>query len=378
VSSGAAHSNVSANASANPPADVSVLIMAGGTGGHVFPALAVARALARDGVRVDWLGTPSSFESRLVPGEGIAFHAVPVRGLRGKGVAGWLKAPFALSRALWLALGALRQLSPDLVLGMGGYATGPGGVAARLLGKPLVIHEQNAVPGLTNRLLARIATRVLEAFPGSFPAPRRAHLTGNPVREEVIRIAAPEQRLAGRSGALRLLVLGGSQGARVLNTIVPGAIAALDDPSIIEVRHQSGEAHLEDTRARYRAAGIDAEPVPFIADVAEAYAWADLVVCRAGALTVSELAVAGVASVLVPFPYAVDDHQTRNGRHLADAHAALLIDEKDLDAERLGALLAEYHGARDRLLAMATAARRLGKPRATREVCDCCLELVHV
>ncbi|MDX1433157.1 MAG: undecaprenyldiphospho-muramoylpentapeptide beta-N-acetylglucosaminyltransferase [Gammaproteobacteria bacterium] len=357
---------------------VSVLIMAGGTGGHVFPALAVARELERDGVRVDWLGTPSSFESRLVPDAGIAFHEVPVSGLRGKGVAGWLKAPFALTRALWLALRALKKLSPDLVLGMGGYATGPGGVAARLLGKPLVIHEQNAVPGLTNRLLARIATRVLEAFPGSFPAPCRARLTGNPVREEVIRVAEPEQRLAGRSGALRLLVLGGSQGARVLNVIVPNAIAGLADASIVEVRHQTGDAHLEETRARYRDAGIDAEPVAFIDDVAEAYAWADLVVCRAGALTVSELAAAGVASVLVPFPYAVDDHQTRNGRHLADAHAALLIDEKDLDAQRLGTLLAEFHEARDRLLAMARAARRLGMPRATRDVCDCCMELVHV
>ena len=356
---------------------LSVLVMAGGTGGHVFPALAVARQLESEGARVVWLGTPDSFESRLIPDTGIQFHEVPVRGLRGKGWLGWVQAPFALTRALLLALRALRELSPDLVLGMGGYATGPGGVAARLLGKPLVIHEQNAVPGLTNRLLARIATRVLEAFPCSFPASRRARHTGNPVREEVVELPAPEQRLTGRSGPLRLLVLGGSQGARVLNEVVPAAIAGLADPAIVEVRHQTGEAYLEDTRERYHRAGIAAEPVAFIEDVAGAYGWADLVVCRAGALTISELAVAGVASVLVPFPYAVDDHQTRNGLHLANAQAAVLIDQSDLNATRLGSLLAEFHGARERLLRMAVAARRLGIPTATRQVSDCCLELAH-
>lgn len=356
----------------------SILIMAGGTGGHVFPALAVARLLQGEGARVLWLGTPGSFESRLIPGTGIPFHEVPVQGLRGKGWLGWLKAPFALARALLLALRALRELAPDLVLGMGGYATGPGGVAARLLGKPLVIHEQNAVPGLTNRLLAHIATRVLEAFPGSFPPSRRACHTGNPVRDEVARVPSPEERLAGRSGPLRVLVLGGSQGARVLNQVVPRAVAGLADSGIVQVRHQTGKAHLQDTRARYRGAGIEAEVVDFIDDVAEAYAWADLVVCRAGALTISELAVAGVASVLVPYPYAVDDHQTRNGESLANADAAVLIAESELDATRLGGLLAEFHSARQRLLHMAVAARRLGVPGATRKVSDCCLELVHV
>jgi len=356
---------------------VSVLIMAGGTGGHVFPALAVARQLMHEDARVVWFGTPASFESRLIPAAGIPFYEVPVKGLRGKGWLGWLKAPFALAGALLVALRALKKLSPDLVLGMGGYATGPGGVAARLLGKPLIIHEQNAVPGLTNRLLARIATRVLEAIPGSFPASRRASHTGNPVREEVARVAAPEQRLAGRSGPLRLLVLGGSQGARILNEVVPRAVAGLADARIVEVWHQTGEAHLQDTRKRYREAGIEAEVMAFIDDVADAYEWADLVVCRAGALTVSELAVAGVASVLVPYPYAVDDHQTRNGLSLANADAALLIHQNELNATRLGGLLAEFHGARDRLLSMAVAARRLGIPDATRRVSDCCLELAH-
>lgn len=363
--------------SPRPASSASVLVMAGGTGGHVFPALAVARQLMRQGARVVWLGTPGSFESRLIPSTGIAFQEVPVKGLRGKGWMRWLKAPFALSRALVLALRVLKRLSPDLVLGMGGYATGPGGVAARLLGKPLVIHEQNAVPGLTNRLLARIATRVLEGFPGSFPPSRRACHTGNPVREEVVQVPAPEQRLAGRSGPLRLLVLGGSQGARVLNEVVPRAVAGLADASIVEVRHQSGEAHLQDTRQRYGEAGVEAETMAFIDDMAAAYAWADLVVCRAGALTVAELAVAGVASVLVPFPHAVDDHQTRNGRRLADAQAAVLIDQSEFDASRLGGLLAEFHAARDRLLSMAMAARSLGAPAATRKVSDCCLELAH-
>jgi UDP-N-acetylglucosamine--N-acetylmuramyl-(pentapeptide) pyrophosphoryl-undecaprenol N-acetylglucosamine transferase len=368
---------MSAATKARERVTASILIMAGGTGGHVFPALAVARQLQSHGARVLWLGTPGSFESRLIPGTGIPFHEVPVQGLRGKGLLGWLKAPFTLAHALLLALRALRRLSPDLVLGMGGYATGPGGVAARLLGKPLVIHEQNAVPGLTNRLLAHIATRVLEGFPGSFPPSRRACHTGNPVREEVARVPAPEQRLAGRSGPLRVLVLGGSQGARVLNETVPRAIAGLADASIVEVRHQTGAAHLHDTLEAYAQAGVDAEAVAFIEDVAGAYAWADLVVCRAGALTIAELAVAGVASVLVPFPHAVDDHQTRNGETLANADAAVLINQSDLNAGRLGGLLAELHGARERLLNMAVAARRLGLPGATRTVSDCCLELAH-
>lgn len=358
--------------------DVTVLIIAGGTGGHVFPALAVALRLRERGTRVVWLGTPGGLESRLVPDTGIPLHVVAVRGLRGKGLLGWLMAPLALTRGLLAALVTLRRVSPDLVLGMGGYAAGPGGIAARLLGKPLVIHEQNAVPGLTNRWLARVATRVLEAFPGSFPAERGARHTGNPVREELARIDAPERRLARRSGPLRVLVLGGSQGARILNEVVPGAIAELSDPAMVEVRHQTGPGHLDATRTRYAAMGMEGAPVGFIEDMADAYGWADLVVCRSGALTVSELAVAGAAAVLVPFPHAVDDHQTKNGRYLADAHAAVLIDQSQFDAPRLGRLLTELHGARDRIVAMAVAARRLAVPDATDRVIACCRELVHV
>ena len=355
-----------------------VLIMAGGTGGHVFPALAVANALAARGVRVCWLGTPWGLEARVVPAAGHDLRTVPVRGLRGGGLLGWLRAPFALARALGLTLGVMRDTDPHLVIGMGGYASGPGGVAAWLLGKPLVVHEQNAVPGLTNRLLALLASRVLEAFPGSFPPARRARHTGNPLRAELTRAPPPEQRLAGRSGALRLLVLGGSQGARVLNEIVPDAIAAMTDRRAVEIRHQAGERNLADARARYAAHGIDASPVGFIEDMAAAYGWADLVVCRAGALTVAELAAVGVASLLVPFPYATDDHQTANGRFLADAGAALLVRQDELDATRLGRLFAELHAARDRLVRMAVAARRLAVPDATERVLESCLELARV
>jgi UDP-N-acetylglucosamine--N-acetylmuramyl-(pentapeptide) pyrophosphoryl-undecaprenol N-acetylglucosamine transferase len=361
-----------------PDAHMKVLIIAGGTGGHVFPALAVALRLRDRGARVAWLGTPGGLESRLVPDTGIPLHVVAVRGLRGKGPLGWLLAPLSVARALLQALATLKRISPDLVLGMGGYAAGPGGIAARLLGKPLIIHEQNAVPGLTNRWLSRVATRVLEAFPGSFPPERDARHTGNPVREELVGIDAPEIRLAHRAGPLRLLVLGGSQGARALNEVVPGAIAGLADPTMVEVRHQTGPVHLDDTRTRYAAVGMASAPVGFIEDMADAYGWADLVVCRSGALTVSELAVAGAAAVLVPFPYAVDDHQTKNGNYLADAHAAMLIHQDEFDAPRLGRLLAELHGARDRLMAMAVAARRLAVPDATDRVVDCCRELAHV
>ena len=358
--------------------DATVLIIAGGTGGHVFPALAVADALTARGARVCWLGTPWGLEARVVPEAGLELRTVPVRGLRGKGALGWLRAPFALARALWLALAVVRETEPDLVIGMGGYASAPGGIAAWMLGKPLVIHEQNAVPGLTNRLLARIASRVLEAFPGSFPPARRARHTGNPLRAAFTRERPPEERLADRRGALRLLVLGGSQGARVLNEMVPAALAAMADRRVVEVRHQAGERNLADARARYATLGLEEAATGFIEDMATAYGWADLVVCRAGALTVSELAAVGVASLLVPYPYAADDHQTANGRFLADAGAALLIRQDELDATRLGRLFAELHAARDRLVRMAVAARRLAVPDATERVLACCRELARV
>ena len=354
-----------------------VMVMAGGTGGHVFPALATAHELARRGVEICWLGAPGGFEARLVPQHGFELELVPVRKLRGQGVAAKLLAPVHLVRATLHAAQVLRRRRPGLVLGMGGFVSGPGGVVSRLLGLPLVIHEQNAVPGLTNRWLARIATRVLEAFPGSFPDTTGAVAVGNPVRAEISALPAPEVRLAGREAPVRLLVVGGSLGAQVLNEVLPAALARLPSGVRPQVRHQAGRGKAEGARAAYRDAGVDAEVSEFLDDMAGAYAWADLVVCRAGALTVSELAAAGVGSVLVPYPHAVDDHQTRNAAFLADAGAARLLPQAGLSAERLGGLLEALVSDRPGLLAMARAARGLARPDATARVADCCEEVLR-
>ncbi len=351
-----------------------VLVMAGGTGGHVFPALAVAESLRARGAAVQWLGSRGGMESRLVPARGFPFHAVAVRGLRGRGAAGWLQAPWRVLRAAGAALRVLRRVAPDVVLGMGGYASGPGGVAAWLLRRPLVIHEQNAIPGLTNRILARFARIVLEAFPGSFPARTHARHTGNPVRAEIAALAGQEPRQRAEGAPLRVLVLGGSQGARALNEAVPAALAALGARAAVEVRHQAGERNLDAARAAYAAHGLDVEPLAFIDDMAASYAWADLVLCRAGAMTVAELAAAGVASVLVPYPFAVDDHQSANARFLADAGAALVVPERELQPARLAGLLAEFAAARDRLAGMADAARRVAVLDADARVADACVE----
>ena len=353
-----------------------VVIMAGGTGGHVFPALAVAERLRARGIAVSWLGTRRGIEADLVPRAGFEIDWISVGGLRGKGLLGWLLAPLKLALALGQALAALRRRRPDAVLGLGGFASGPGGVAARLLALPLVIHEQNAVAGLTNRLLARIANRVLEAFPGTFPAARGAVATGNPVRAEIAALPNPEVRLAGRDGALRLLVLGGSQGAGALNALVPAAAARL--PGRLAIRHQCGRAGFDATQAAYAAGGIAAEVLPFIDDMAAAYAWADLVLCRAGALTVAEVAAAGVGALLVPFPHAVDDHQTRNAGYLVERGAGRLLPQAGLDAERLAADLAALAEDRAGLLAMARAARAAARPDATALVAAHCLRAAHL
>ncbi|MCG8428032.1 MAG: undecaprenyldiphospho-muramoylpentapeptide beta-N-acetylglucosaminyltransferase [Chromatiales bacterium] len=349
-----------------------VMVMAGGTGGHVFPALAVADELRQRGAEVFWLGTPNSFEARVVPEHGYELEQISIKGLRGKGLMSWLTAPFKLLMAMNQAAAVIRRRKPNLVIGMGGFASGPGGLVARLLGKPLVIHEQNAVPGMTNRWLARLATRVLEAFPGSFSTDRSATVTGNPVRADIAAVAAPQERFADRQGSLRLLVLGGSQGAQALNETVPQAVAAMDETVRPVIRHQAGRNKLEATQAIYQQMAVDAEVMPFVKDMAEAYAWADLVVCRAGALTVAELAAAGVGSVLVPFPHAVDDHQTRNGRYLADGDAALLIDQSQLSEQWLRDRLMELSADREKVLSMAQAARALALPTATVEVADIC------
>ncbi len=348
-----------------------VLIMAGGTGGHVFPALAVAEELSARGVPVSWLGTRRGLESRVVPAAGYPLETVRVSGLRGRGLLRLLLAPFMLALALGQALLIVLRLRPLAVLGMGGFASGPGGVMAWLLRRPLLIHEQNSVAGTTNRWLAPLARTVMVAFPGSLQERYRPVHTGNPVRGPILRIPGPEQRYASRSGALRVLVVGGSLGAHALNSVVPEAMARLPAPP--EIYHQTGRQELDAVRDGYAAAGIDARVEAFIEDMAAAYAWADLVICRAGALTVAELAVVGVPAILVPFPHATDDHQTGNARFLADAGAAVLLPQQDMSAERLAGMLSDFTEQRSVLQEMAGRAHALAMPDAARRVAELCL-----
>lgn len=350
--------------------------MAGGTGGHIFPALAVADRLRELGAPLLWLGSRRGLENRLVPEAGYRLFRITISGLRGKALGNWLLTPARLLWAFGQALLLLIRNRPAAVLGMGGFASGPGGVAAWLLRIPLLIHEQNAIAGLTNRLLSRLATRVLEAFPGTFSAACKPVHIGNPVRCEIIDIPPPAVRLAERHPPLRLLVLGGSQGAEILNRVVPAAVAQLGVPCP-SIWHQSGSGHDEATQARYKERAIEARVDAFIDDMAAAYAWADLVVCRAGALTVSELAAAGVASILVPFPFAVDDHQTANARYLAEAGAAILLPQSEFGAEPLAALLGELQSRPPQLLKMSERARGLACPQATVRVAELCVELAH-
>jgi UDP-N-acetylglucosamine--N-acetylmuramyl-(pentapeptide) pyrophosphoryl-undecaprenol N-acetylglucosamine transferase len=348
------------------------MIMAGGTGGHVFPALAVADDLRARGWRVVWLGARTGMEATLVPQHGYELAPIRFAGLRGKGLVAKLLLPLNLLVAFWQSLRAIRAHRPDVVLGMGGYIAFPGGMMAALLGRPLAIHEQNSIAGLANRVLAGVADRVMVAFPGALP---RSLPTGNPVREAIARVAPPAQRFAGRSGPLRVLVVGGSLGAAALNERVPQAIALVPAGERPHVVHQSGAKPLDALRAGYAAAGVTADLRPFIEDMAQAYADADVVICRAGATTIAELAAVGVASILVPFPFAVDDHQTTNARYLADAGAAILVQQRDVTAESLAATLRGL--TRDRLLDMADKARALGKPGATRAVAEACTELAR-
>lgn len=341
-----------------------VMIMAGGTGGHVFPALALAEVLRQRSCEVVWLGTRHGIEARLVPAAGIAVEWISVGGLRGKGLLTLLRAPFTVLRALWQSIAAMRRQRPAVVVGLGGYVTGPGGLAAWLLRRPLVIHEQNAVAGFTNRVLARLARPVLEAFAGSFPAARRALVVGNPVRPAFFALPAAAVRYGARNGPLRLLVIGGSQGAARLNAAVPAALA-MGPPGRWQVRHQAGERGLESARRCYADAGVPATIEPFIDDIAAAYAEADLVVCRAGALTVSEIAAAGVAALFVPFAAAVDDHQTRNATHLVERGAATLLPESELSPQRLAAELERLGADRGALRRMAERAQGSAEPQAT-------------
>ena len=346
-----------------------ILIMAGGTGGHIFPALAVAEKMRERGWRVVWMGNPEGMEARLVPQHGFEMLNLKFAALRGKGILRKLLLPLNLLRGFWQAQKAIRQVQPNVVLGMGGYITFPGGMMAALLGKPLVVHEQNSVAGLANRVLAGVADRIATGFPEVLA---KGVWAGNPVRPEIAKMAPPAERFAGRTGALHLLVIGGSLGAQALNEMVPQAMALLGENELPQIVHQAGEKHIEALKANYAAVGVAAHCVSFIEDMAGAYEWADLVICRSGALTVAELAAAGVASILVPFPHAVDDHQTGNARFLVNVGGAFLLPQGELTPQAI-ALIRNY--SRGQLLEMAEKARSLAKPDATEEVANICAEI---
>lgn len=343
-----------------------LLVMAGGTGGHVFPGLAVADLLRQEGWTIHWLGTADRMEARLVPEHGYPLHTINIAGVRGNGIRRLLAAPFKIANAVCQARRVLKQTRPDVVLGMGGFAAGPGGVAARLAGIPLVLHEQNAAAGMTNRLLSRIASRVLMAFPGAF---EQGEVVGNPVRPDVVALPAPAERISLEPQPLRLLVVGGSLGAKVLNDTLPDALAQVNAP--VQVRHQCGKGNSESVHAAYAAKGVQAEVSDFITDMAAAYGDADLVVCRAGALTVSEVAAAGLGAIFVPLPHAVDDHQTKNARALVDEGAALLMPQSALTPAALAMQLEQLAGSRERLRDMAGKARQLAITDAAAQVANC-------
>lgn len=344
-----------------------LMVMAGGTGGHVYPAMAVADALIDNGWKVTWLCTEGGMENRLIANKPYDKAMITMKGVRGKGLTGWLKLPMRLLLALKQAYLGIKRSKPNLILGMGGFAAFPGGIMAKLMRIPLVIHEQNSVAGLTNKVLSRLARRTLAAFPAAFGT--RATLVGNPVREAIVNMPQPTARFDGRQGPLRVLVVGGSLGAKALNTILPEAFSAAESGAL-EVMHQAGEKHIADLEVAYASAKVKVKTVAFIQDMAAAYDWADLVICRSGALTVAELSAAGVASVLVPFPYAVDDHQTSNGQYLVDHDAAVMIQQRDLTVERVVALVNSI--TREKCLAMAERALALGKPQATQTVAAIC------
>ncbi|MGZ5270367.1 MAG: undecaprenyldiphospho-muramoylpentapeptide beta-N-acetylglucosaminyltransferase [Ramlibacter sp.] len=348
------------------------LVMAGGTGGHIFPGLAVAEALRERGWRVHWLGAPGSMESRLVPPRGFVFEAIDFGGVRGKGVKTLLLLPLRLLKAFWQSIRVVRRVRPDVVVGLGGYITFPAGMMSVLLGKPLVLHEQNSIAGMANKVLAGVADRSFSAFPGVL---KKARWIGNPLRTAFLQQPPPQQRLAGRSGPLKVLVVGGSLGAKALNDVVPKALALIPADRRPTVVHQSGARQIDELRANYAAAGVQAELTPFIDDTAQAFADADLVICRAGASTVTELAAVGAAAIYVPFPHAVDDHQTTNARFIVDAGGGWLVQQRDLTPEDL----AQRMQALDRaeLMRKAVAAHSVARTSATADMVQACEELAR-
>ncbi len=346
--------------------------MAGGTGGHIFPGLAVAEALREQSWRVHWLGGPDSMESQLVPPRGFAFEAIAFSGVRGKGPLTLVFLPLRLLKAFWQSIQVVRRVKPDVVIGLGGYITFPAGLMSVLLGRPLVLHEQNSVAGMTNRILAGVADRVFTAFPNVM---KKAIWVGNPLRVGFLAQPGPQERMAGRTGPLRVLVVGGSLGAKALNDVVPKAIALIPSGERPTVVHQSGVKQIDELRANYAAAGVDAELTPFIDDTARAFADADLIVCRAGASTVTEIAAVGAAALYVPFPFAVDDHQTTNARFLVNAGGGWLLQQSELTAQSLAALIQKT--TRGELIEKALAAQRMRKTSATQDVVRACEELAR-
>lgn len=351
------------------------MIMAGGTGGHVFPGIAAARYFEERGVKVHWLGTQQGLEAKVVSEANIPLHFITIGGLRGKGIKPLLLAPFRITKAIWQAMQIMNQVKPDIVIGMGGFVSGPGGVASWLTRRPLVIHEQNAKAGLTNRLLSKVAKRVLQGFPGAFPASSKVMTIGNPVRREIEEVPAPDQRLVADRKPLRLLVLGGSLGAKAINEIVPRTLSMLSANARPEVFHQTGEKLFDDTKKLYETMGISVNLVPFVKDMANVYTWADMVLCRAGALTVAELCAVGLGAIFVPFPHAVDDHQTANAQFMVKHDAALCIQQNELSETRLAELVETFVQEPNKRVAMAEAAYRLRHIHVTEKIFKICEEM---
>ena len=354
-----------------------ILIAAGGTGGHVYPALAVADYLREQGVKVTWVGTAKGLEHRVIPAANIPLELISISGLRGKGLLNLIFVPIKLIVAIFQTLKIFLKVKPDAVLGMGGFVSGPCGLAAFILRKPLYIHEQNAIPGLTNKVLSYLATTVMQAFPNSFKGNKKIIPTGNPIRKDISELAKPDIRMAKRKDNIRLLIIGGSLGAHALNENVPQALSEIKKDLLPNVWHQTGKNKLDATITNYKKVKVEAKVTEFIEDMAEAYEWADLVICRAGALTISELANAGVGAILVPYPYAVDDHQTANARYLTDAGAAVLIQQDQLIPKLKESITELLQTGRTKLIEMANAARELSKPDATKVVAEVCLGVSH-
>lgn len=352
-----------------------IIFMAGGTGGHVFPALAVARELAKRGFDIEWLGTKRGIEAQLVPAAGFPLHYLDIAGIRGKGLVAKLMAPWKLLCAVIQAAKIMLNAHPSIAVGLGGFASGPGGIAAKLLHLPLIIHEQNARAGTTNKWLSRWANKVLTAFPDVLA---HAVTIGNPIREDIVALPIPESRFAKREGPCRLLILGGSLGAQAINELIPATMHLLPASKRPLIRHQAGKRHHQATLSDYKKRQLDAEVMEFIDDVAAALAWADLVICRAGALTVSEIAAAGIAAIFIPFPHAIDDHQTANAEWLSQTGAAILQQQQDLNPEIMLQILEPLLNDRHGLVKMASKARAMAKPDATQRFADICQEFAYV